>query len=160
MKYFTYDLISTMNHGGLNREIIEEAEQQWNDNGSLYWKSYKNLINRLPTHIYNRFIKFGFHDYELEKLTIDHISLFNTNIDLILTDERKLWKLSFDDIQTFKFKHLYQNSYRIFAPTTDSWLQEEFLSVDDETISFEVLFSSGANIQIYFKDKNIKMEQL
>ncbi|ALC83105.1 MULTISPECIES: hypothetical protein [Bacillus] len=161
MKYFTYDLLTTINHEGLNEEKIEAAEQQWNNNSVLYAKTFQSLIDRLPFEVYDRFNGFGFHEYQLEKLALGHTSLLHTNIDLILENDNERWKLSFINISNFKFNHLNQGAINpIFNPTLDSWVQEEFLSVDDDTLSFEVLFASGANIQIYFKNNNITMEKL
>ncbi len=161
MKYFTYDLLTTINNESLNEEKIEAAEQQWYNNSVLYAKNFNNLIDRLPKEVYARFKNYGFHDYQLEKLVLDHTSLLHTNIDLILQNGEENWKLSFSNISNLRFNHLNQDvPCPIFSPTIDSWEAAEFLSVDDDTLSFEVLFTSGANIQINFKNNNITMKKL
>ncbi len=65
MKYFTYDLLTTINNGSLSEDKIESAEQQWNHNSVLYAKTFEHLVNRIPRGIYDRFKGWGFHDYEL-----------------------------------------------------------------------------------------------
>ena len=158
MKYFTYDLLTLMNNESLKREIINSAEQVWINNAEEYSKIYSQLIEILPIDVFTRFSKVGFHDYKLEELNIQHQSLFHTNIELILKDERDHWKLLFKDISSFSFKHLNKNIQApIFEPTIDTWVKEEFLPIDHNTLSFEVLFSSGANLQITFDKQNINL---
>ncbi|MEI5906642.1 hypothetical protein WAK64_06175 [Bacillus spongiae] len=161
MKYFDYDLMTSMNNGSLSEEEIEAAERQWNNNSAIYAKTFSSLIGRLPHEVYTRFKGWGFHDYELEKLAIHHTSLLDTTIDFFLKSDSDRWKLSFFNISTFHFNHLTQDTFApIFNRTVDSWLAEEFIVVDDHTLSFEVLFLSGANIQLTLKNKNMMLEKL
>lgn len=41
----------------------------------------------------------------------------------------------------------------------DDWGYNEILSVDDETLSFEVLFASGATVLVYFKNKQLFLKK-
>jgi len=161
MKFFTYDLLTTINNESFNEEKIEAAELDLKNNSVLYAEIFHDLADKLPSEVYKRFKGFGFHDYQLEKLIIDHSSLLHTNIDIILENEDDRWKLSFTDISTFKLIHLNQNVLQpVFDPTLDTWAQEEFIPLDGDNLSLEVLFNSGANIQIIFNKNNITMQKL
>ncbi len=161
MKYFTYELLSTMNNESLTEEQILDAEEAWNTNSILYKNEYNSLMDRLPTKVYSRFIAHGFHGYLLEHLNFIHTSLYHTSIDFILATDRERWKLSFKDVSHFSFTHLYESApYRIFHPDLDSWVREEFCSINNSNLSFEVLFQSGATIQLQFEDQNVTLEKL
>lgn len=161
MKYFTYDLLKTINNESLSGGKIEEAEKQWNKNALLYSEIFNNLSDKLPIEVYNRFKNYGFHDYQLQKLEIEHTSLFHTDVHLTITDEVKAWKLSFINITSLQFKHLNTDEpCPIFNPESDDWVESEFLQLDDRTLSFEVLFTSGANLQVSFINGNVLLQQL
>ena len=70
------------------------------------------------------------------------------------------WKLSFKDTSLFQYRHLnYHTEKPVLSRELDNWLFEEFLPVDDATLSFEVTFSSGGSLLIHFPDGSVSIEK-
>ncbi|WP_419962327.1 hypothetical protein [Psychrobacillus sp. BM2] len=42
----------------------------------------------------------------------------------------------------------------------DDWLYEELLPINESTLSFEVVLSSGGNVLLHFRDKSVSMKKL
>ncbi|WP_445486455.1 hypothetical protein [Niallia sp. 03133] len=160
MKYFTYELLTSLNNDSLSEEQLQVIEKQWENNGLLYSKVFKGLLGRIPNEIFTSFMNNEFHDYLLEKIQVEHTSLLHMNIHFILTNNEDSWKLSFTNISSLRYNHLNDSPFPIFNPEVDVWVKEELLPLDDNNLSFEVLLSSGANIQVSFKNKNIQLQKL
>jgi hypothetical protein len=160
MKYFSYDLHLAQNTDGIGEEELAKVDNEWEKNCKEYTDIFPTLSNRLPHHIVSRFSRWRFHDYQLIKMEIEHKSLLHTNLHLILSSN-DLWIVSFEHISFFQFRHLNaDNDKPLYHREVDNWLYEEFLPVNESIISFEVIFSSGANINIHFPDKSILMKKL
>jgi hypothetical protein len=160
LKYFTYELFQALNDERLDEEKMQGIERKWENNCRLYWDNFRSLSKRIPTEIYNKFSFRGFHDDRLENIKVEHTSLFHMNIHLFITGEKESWQLTFCDIRSLTYNHLNKGPVPIFHPKCDDWAYEEFLPIDDKTLSFEVLCSSGANIKIIYEDDNISMQRL
>lgn len=161
MKYFTYELLTSINNGSLEDSKLEELENTWGKNRDLYWEQFSLLSDRLPKDVYSRFNTQGFHDYLIEKVEIKHTNLLNTSIDLFVSNSEKQWKITFDNIISFNFDHLNKdNPAPIFSPEQDLWVYEELIPVNNKIISFEVLCQSGANLKVEFKDSEISIQEL
>ncbi|MBP3951823.1 hypothetical protein [Bacillus suaedae] len=161
MKYFTYDLLTALSNESLGEAKLDELEEEWGKNRDLYWEQYASLSNRLPKEVFQRFDTYGFHDYLLEKVVINHSNLINTTIQLTVSNEKEKWRLTFTDVFSFSFHHLNKDKPApILSPEQDLWTREEFLPVNNKIISFEVICHSGANLKIEFKDNGISLEEV
>ncbi|WP_186580375.1 hypothetical protein [Aquibacillus kalidii] len=160
MEFFLYDLVVAQNIDSKSDEELEKLEDKWMKNLRKYNEIYGTLSERLPQDIFNHFNSWGFHDYQLVKMEIEHTSLLHSDIHFTLSNNNK-WRLSFEDVSFFQFKHLnYDNNTPIFNREVDSWLYEEFLPFDESTLSFEVTFSSGGNILLHFPDKSVSLKKI
>lgn len=99
-------------------------------------------------------------------MEFEHTSFLKLNVDFIISNDaaknkdEKFWILSFKNVSQFQFQHLNaRNEACVFHREIDDWLYQEFLPVDEYTLSFEVLFSSGANISLQFPNTDVTLEQ-
>ncbi|WP_226669639.1 hypothetical protein [Metabacillus litoralis] len=167
MKYYLYDL-----HVALNMDNISEKENDFNDkqlqqNIARYQEIYKTLSDRLPSDVYQHFHSWGFHDYHLTKMELEHKSLVDLSVHFTLSsdvenkDQEKKWLLSFNKVSFYHFQHHnYDNEQSIFHKEIDNWLYQEFLPIDNATLSFEVLFESGANILLHFPSNFVAIKRI
>lgn len=157
MEYLLYELHLAQNTDGTN---AEKLDNQWVENTKKYREIFNTLSDRLPQDTFNRFNSWGFHDYQLIKMEIEHKSLLHTNVHLTVSND-DVWVLSFENVSLFKFQHLnYDNDKPIYNREIDDWLYEEILPVNESTLSFEVILSSGGNILLHFPDKSVSMKKL
>ncbi|MEH7388279.1 hypothetical protein V7147_23200 [Bacillus sp. JJ1521] len=69
--------------------------------------------------------------------------------------------MSFNNVSFFQFQHFnYDNDKPIYNRETDDWLYEEFLPINESTLSFEVVLSSGGNILLHFPNKSVSIKKL
>ena len=93
-------------------------------------------------------------------MEIEHKSLLHSNIHLTVTSD-DTWILSFENVSFFQYRHLnYDNEQPIYNREIDDWLYEELLPLNDSTLSFEVVLSSGGNILLHFPNKLVSMKRL
>ena len=160
MKYLVYDLHVAQNMGGTNDEELDKLDNQWIENANNYKEVFNTLADRLPPDIFKRFNSWGVHDYRLLKMEIEHKSLLHSNVHLTVSSN-DVWILSFENVSYFQFQHLnYDNEKSIYNRETDDWLYEEFLPINESTLSFEVVLSSGGNILLHFPDQSVSMKKL
>jgi hypothetical protein len=163
MKYFTYELWNQIN-SECDHES-QNADEQWLENCKAYQAKYRQLENRLSKKVFNHFLKKGFHDFRLEKFQVIHgpygilnpvqvtIQVTNTQDSWVIT-YKKIKKLEVQyDITTASFSYPERRGF-------DDWGYSELLPVDDNTLSHEILFASGATILIHFPNKNIFVERI
>ena len=160
MKYLSYELHVAQNKESLNDNEQEKLDSQWVENAETYKALYNTLSERLPKDIFNRFNSWGFHDYKLIKIEIEHKSLIHSNVYLTVSDD-DVWILSFKSVSYFQFQHLnYDNDKSLYNREIDEWLFEEILPLNESMLSFEVVFSSGGNILLHFSDKLMSIEKV
>ncbi|WP_226679829.1 hypothetical protein [Sutcliffiella horikoshii] len=153
MRYFTYELFLAQSDGSLSLIEEKKIQDQWNKYVLEYRSTYEALANRMSKDVYQRFSGWGFHDYHLLSLKLEHESLRKMNLKLTLSNDEGLTKniLLFNDVSFIEYHHEnYDNDKPVMNRDIDIWLYEELLSVDSTTLSFEVIFSSGASIAIKF----------
>lgn len=160
MKYLLFDRHVALNMGCTNEGELQRLEEEESKDTKAYRNIFKMLVNRLPRPVFDRFSGWGFHDYELVKVEIQHTSLLRTDVILTLSGSDE-WKLSFKDTSLFQFRHLnYHNENPALSRELDIWLFEEFLPVDDAMLSFEVTFSSGGNLLIHFPNGSVSIDKV
>ena len=166
MKYYLYNLCEAQNMDNTSEEELIQIDKQWQQNVLAYQQIFHNLKERLTPEVYEHFNDWGFHDSRLIKIEFEHKSLLNLNVNLIISNDaankkdEKFWILSFENVSNFHFQHLNsQNEASVFHREFDNWLYQEFLPVNNTTLSFEVIFSSGANISLHFPNNNVTLEK-
>ena len=160
MKYLSYDLHVAQNKECLNDNEQEKLDDQWVENAETYKALYNTLSKRLPKDIFNRFNSWGFHDYKLIKIDIEHKSLLHSDVSLTVSGD-DVWILNFKGVSYFQFQHLnYDNDKSLYSREIDEWLFEEILPLNESMLSFEVVFSSGGNILLHVPDKFISIEKV
>lgn len=160
MKYLLYELHLAQNMDGTSNEELDKLNNQWTENAKKYNEVFNTLSDRLPQEIFNRFNSCGFHDYRLIKMEIEHKSLLHSSIHFTVSSD-DVWILSFDNVSFFQLQHLnYDNDKPIYNREIDDWLYEELIPINESTLSFEVIFSSGGNILLHFPDKSVSMKKL
>lgn len=159
MKYFLYELIVALNKDDTPHHECEAIEAQLQFNHLEYNKQFNMISHRLPVGVSKRLNLF--HDYILTKLDIKHTSLLNTAIHFTLSNGEQHYCLSFNHVAYYCYKHHnFDNKQPVFSRDVDSWLNYELLPINEQRLSFEILFASGANLYIEFNDKNIAVQKI
>lgn len=163
MEYFKYELWSKIN--SQNKKERLSAEIEWSKNDKAYYEIFQEIKNRLPHEFITVYMKNkGFHDFYMKSIEIlskdSNYILRHPNdiveVGIVLTDEETTCKLIYTGIQKvlLDYKDIdisdisNQKGFDIFG-------YDEFLSVDEETLSHEILFCSGSSILIYFNQVSI-----
>jgi hypothetical protein len=97
----------------------------------------------------------GFHDWKLKKLDIIHSSYGTKNpveVNILISDD-DLYKITYSGIKKIEISYKEDIDER---RGFDDWGYCEFLPVNDKIFSHEILFASGASIQIHFSKISIK----
>lgn len=166
LKYFLYELHVAQNTDNISEQECNKIENQWQLNIEKYQEIYKALKDRLPIEVFKHFNSWGFHDYRLIKMEIEHKSLLQLNVHFTLSNDEEeeneeLWILSFHNVSILKSQHHnFDNEKSILSRDIDSWLYEEFLPVNASTLSFEVIFSSGGNVLVHFLNHSVSIKRI
>lgn len=158
MKYFRNDLWESIN--SLDLEESERAMEEWKTNAKIYWDQHNNLITRLDKTLVRFFNNNNFHDCKVNecKITQGEIrSSSPTSLNIVVEYEQEEW--------VFEYKKIINLSINFNKNSDDShngfeeWGYHELLPVDDNVLSHEILFSSGATILVHFFDKDITVKR-
>lgn len=155
MKYYTKELWGNVNNE--NEEIRIDADKQWIDNSNCYSIVYNEVKNKLQKRFINIYEKeLGFHDWKVKALNINQKFIKRKSImevEIIITKDLKIYQISFIGIEKINIE--YGKDFSICEGFGD-WGYSEILTNEDKTISFEILFSSGATFLIHFKKISIE----
>lgn len=151
----------------ISDEEFNRNNRQWQVNVAKYQVIFKTLSDRLPYDVFKHFNSWGFHDYRLTKMEFEHKSLLDLNVHFTISSDienienEKQWVLSFKNVSLYNYRHHnHENEKSIFNREIDDWLYQEFLPINKSTISFEVIFSSGANVLLHFPNKSISIKRI
>lgn len=105
-----------------------------------------------------------FHDYNLKNFQIIHgKERFSNPVSVLLQvcSRENAWEIIYKGITKIQIDYGDENSTkknksREFQYGFDDYIADEFLEVDDNTISHEILFASFATILIHFRRISIK----
>lgn len=161
MQYFTNDLWSKINSLSYQEKL--NAKATWEQNREAYWKSFSSLINRISKKAYNNLSNKGFHDYELHDIRIiDHRRNSSNLIEVILqiTDRDEMWQVKYKKITAIQVSYGLDNENITSGRGFDTWGYDELLPVDENILSHEILFASGATIKVCFKNENIFINKI
>lgn len=167
MKYYLYDLLLAQNMDNVSDEEFNHNDRQWQQNVEKYQEIFKTLTDRLPHDVFEHFSSWVFHDYRLKKMELEHKSLIDLNVHFTVSNDvedkenEKLWVLSFEKVSFYNYQHHnYDNGKSIFNREIDDWLYQEFLPINQLTLSFEVLFSSGGNVLLHFPNNSVSIKRI
>ena len=157
MKYFTTELWAGIN--GASQAERNAANAQWDANIEAYRARFNTILPRLPKKVAQLLQGHSFHDFNLVNIdVVEKIRGYKKNISLLLlvTNNESVYKISYRDIRKLSINYEDTFMQRGF----DDWGYEEILDVDEQLLSHEILFASGATIWVHFPDKNIKIEKM
>ena len=103
-------------------EELERIDRQLQQNITEYHEIYKSLSNRLSHDVFGHFNSWGFHDYRLIRIEMEHESLVDLSVHFTITSDvesienEKLWVLSFQNISFYNYHHhIYDNEKSFFT---------------------------------------------
>jgi hypothetical protein len=161
MKYFKAELWR-----GYNSDIkdeVEEARVQWEKNNKEYASLFEKVKQRLPKSFLKIYMReHGFYDFHLKNLKVIHGSEGFKNlisVSIEIGDEEKTWNIMYKGVTkvqiNYEDENAQENNKRRFQYGFDDYGYDEFLEVDDNILSHEILFASDATILIHFKHISI-----
>lgn len=156
MRYFTDELCEEINCGVKERRKV--AEKEWDKNAEEYNVLFNNMRYRLSKKFLRIYEKeANFHDYRLKEIEVIHGKygfIDPVKVSLIIYNEINTWKLDYIKIEKISLNYKKINDIpsraKEFYVGFDDFAYDEFLEVDDRTLSHEILFASGATLLIKF----------
>lgn len=156
MKYLTNELWSKSNSE--SQKERDEAHFQWENNSKAYYEIFETIKNRLSIKFLKTYFgNHGFHDFQIKDIVLTHKEYGLKNpisVDIYITDSVDTFKITYKYIKKFNVNYEEVEGWgdrRGF----DDWGYDEFLPIDEQTLSHEILFASGSTILIHFKNNNI-----
>lgn len=153
-----YDLWERVNSKAEAERI--KAELEWDKNDKNYAKTFQSLKNRFSPELLKIYMdNHGFHDFYLVDINIVNEKLGlkkPIQIKITVTDSQKVWEITYNGIKQLLINYNLNNKPLGFGKGFSSWGYDEFLEVDERTLSHEILFASGASIRILFEKIKIK----
>lgn len=143
-----------------------DADMKWKANSAAYSEVFDTIKKRLPKNFMKIFFSnAGFHDFRLLNIGLAQAAHSRKNPVLVHLDIQSYPDIRYPDKVlriSYKYPVKFEVKYNkdIDRYGFDDWGYCEFLPVDEQTLSHEILFVSGATILIHFKDKNISVEEL
>lgn len=161
MKYFTSELLLKMN-SDLEPERIK-ADAEWIENTRLYLEKYKYISGRISKIAYEKLGMNAFHDFQLKKFEIIHGKYWAKNpitVVLVVIGQKEEWKIIYKRVKKIEINYSETtNLYNADRVGFDTWGYCELLSVDENILSHEIIFASGASINIYFLNKSVHIKK-
>lgn len=157
MKYFTFELWSKLNSS--SQEERDKADFGWEKNS----KEYSAIFETIKFRFSQRFLKtylinHGFHDFQIKNIVFTHKEYgFKNPISIVvyITDNENTFKITYKCVKKFDVNYEEDGEDWHARRGFDDWGYDEFLPIDEQTLSHEILFASGSNILIHFKNNNI-----
>lgn len=144
MKYFTYDLWKLFTDDP-DVAVIEYEKR---------YLEYQKDFNEAKKHLSKKFLNIynqndGFHDFEILSFSLsDPCYKKGKTAELIIKNYNSMYKISYKTVSYVHINYdmvLYENN-----KNRDILGYDEFIILDEEQISHEVLFLSGSTIKIIF----------
>ena len=156
MKYFRNDLWSKINSESENERV--KAESEWNKNNKAYCEIFETIKVRLSQKFVKTYLSnYGFHDFQIKNLVLNHKQYGYKkpiSLDIYITDGVDTFKITYKCIKKFNISYEACEGW-LERTGFDDWGYDEFLPIDEQTLSHEILFASGSTILIHFKNGNI-----
>lgn len=162
MKYYISELWRKLNSNSSKER--EEAKYLWKNNDEEYSKIFEKVKERLPKKFLKIFMReHGFHDYKLRNFQVIHVNPgYKDPIEILITitNGETTWNIMYYGIKEFNVKYtskpmLFPGKMRVYYDGFDDYGYDEFYEIDENTLSHEILFASGATIFICFNKISI-----
>lgn len=156
VRYFTNELWAKFNSE--SQKDLDEADFEWEKNSKAYSAIFEAIKLRLSQKFLKTYLSnHGFHDFQIKNIVLTHKKYgvkSPISLDIYITDSMNTFKITYKNVKKFNVNYEEAESWankRGF----DDWGYDEFLPVDEQTLSHEILFASGSTILIHFKNSNI-----
>lgn len=162
MKYFTEELCSKFN--STDPEKITQVEVEWKQNIAAYYQVFEGIKERIPKKflkVYNR--NQQFHDYEFVTFKVFQPKRWAPDpikIQIIIATGHDAWIITYKQVSKIIFNFESEQNKYSKRWGIHTWGYDEFLPVNEEYLSHEILFASGANIIVHFKNRLISIEKV
>jgi hypothetical protein len=157
MQYFTGELWSKI--GSPCKTERDEAHIEFKMGSAAYWAAFKKIEDRFSKKFLTTYHKnYGFNDFKLIDISVSQRPDRHSNpltVILRVRDGEQTFRITYKRVSHFEVKYQQNNGCQGF----DDWGYDEFLPMDDQTLSHEILFASGATILVHFKNGNIFVEK-
>lgn len=157
MQYFTNELWSRINsESPIERE---QADHEWEQNVEAYRKVFEISKQKLS----KKFLKMyfdakGFHDHDFVSFEIIQPKRWASDpikVTIVVSDGESKWTLTYKKVKKLTMNYDSTIEEHMSKWGIYTWGYDEFLPVDEDYLTHEVLFASGASILIHFKNKNL-----
>jgi hypothetical protein len=138
----------------------ELLDTLWSSRMMLYRKELAAISDRLDVRVAKRLSTEDFHGFRLDKMELvqgEQRAKARVLIRLVVTDGREGYEVAFKGVLRFEVGEVDSS---VNNGEGDIWGYSEVLPVDDKTLSFEVIFSSGMSLYIVFPNKGLKIKKL
>lgn len=157
MRYFTDELWSKLNSD--SQKERDEAFFEWDKNN----KAYSEIFDLVKFRLSQKFLRMylgnhGFHDFQIKNIVLTHKEYGFKNpisLEIYVTDSVNTFKITYKCIKKFYVNYEEIEEDWSARRGFDTWGYDEFIPVDEQTLSHEILFASGSTILIHFKNNNI-----
>lgn len=161
MKYFKAELWRGYNSD--NKEEFENSKAQWNKNNKEYAQIFEKVKGRLPKGFLKIYMReHGFHDFHLKNFQIINEREGYRNpvsVSIEVEGGESIWNILYKGVSKVQINYEGKNTrgkVRCFQYGFDDYGYDEFLEVDEMTLSHEILFASDTTILVYFRQISIK----
>lgn len=160
MKYFKKELWDKIN--SVSFEEKQLAIKQWEENLKIYWKKFEQIRGRISKSAFD-IMKNSFHDCRLCNLQLNHApfgQLEPIQVIITVTDGENFWQIKYKGIQKIKLDFEQGTSSFEKRRGFDTWGYDELLTFDDNLLSHEILFASGATLLVIFKNNGFSISKV
>lgn len=136
---------------------LDQFDDLWNVQVTKYLQAFKALYPRLPKRFVQNYLKTHFHDFVILSCCIKRVlrgSSFRYDLIMDLQEyaNENVHQLHFQNVSMLKSNLCFQ----VFCGTCD-WIFAEFLPVDDQKMSLEVVLFSDS--KLYFEFTKLKYKK-
>jgi hypothetical protein len=162
MKYFTMDLCSKLN--SCSPEVKAQADIDWTQNAFAYDHVFNGIKDRLSKKfllVYNS--NLHFHDFEFITFAVVQPKRWAKDpviVQIVISGRNGVWMLTYKQVTKVIFNFTSDQDKYLKKWGVHTWGYDEFLPVDENYLSHEILFASGANILVHFKNRNVYIEKI
>lgn len=162
MKYYTPELWKMFNSE--SDEVREEADRVWTENVQAYVKRFETVKPRLSKKFLDLYYKhYGFHDFEIRNICLNHKAYGTTSnpisVEVVISNRLETFNLTYKKVTQFHVNYEEEEG-RTLSWGFDHWGYDECLPVNDEVLSHEVLFASGAILLVHFRNRNLFISKM
>jgi len=156
VRYFNDEIWLRLN-SDLQKER-DEADLEWERNNKAYSAIFETIKIRLSQKFLKTYLSNDcFHDFKIKNtvLTQKEYGFKNpVSVDVYVTDSNNTFRITYKCVKKFNVNY-EEAEDMVNKRGFDDWGYDEFSSIDEQTVSHEIIFASGSTILIHFKNSNI-----